>query len=286
MHALDKRLDDGLTRLPFARMHADLDQLVVVQRPLRFRDHPVGQAIFADADDGVQVVGDPPQFAAGGSVENILRLAHPRIVMQSMSKSSKRWLDRQRRDPYARRARAESNVSRAHYKLEDLDRRFKLLQNNMRVLELGAAPGGWTRYVESRVAGGLLVAIDPLPITVSGAVHTIEGCYGDADVDQALATLVQEGSLHLVLSDMAPNISGIRAADQARAMYLADMALDAARRYLQPQGSLVVKIFQGAGVDEWMADARDAFAKVVLAKPRASRPESREVFAVARGFAG
>lgn len=232
------------------------------------------------------MVGDAPQLAAGGSVENILRLAHWRIVMQSMSKSSKRWLDRQRRDPYARRAKAESNVSRAHYKLEDLDRRFKLLQRNMRVLELGAAPGGWTRYVESRISGGLLVAIDPLPITVSGVVHTIEGCYGDAEVDDALAALVQDSSLHLVLSDMAPNISGIRAADQARAMHLADMALDAARRYLQPEGSLVVKIFQGAGVDEWMALARTVFKKVVLAKPRASRPESREVFAVARGFKG
>ncbi len=201
-----------------------------------------------------------------------------------MSKSSKRWLDRQRRDVFAKRAQAESNVSRAHYKLEGLDKRFKLLRPKMRVLELGAAPGGWTRYVDSRVGDGLLVAIDPLPITVSGRVHTIEGEFGSQKVDDALAELIQPGSLHLVLSDMAPNISGVRAADQANAMYLADMALEASHRYLGPNGKMVVKIFQGAGVDEWMSAAREVFEKVVLAKPKASRPESREVFAVAQGF--
>ena len=171
-------------------------------------------------------------------------------------------------------------MSRAHYKLEDLDRRFQLLRRRMGVLELGAAPGGWTRYVESRVSEGVIVAIDPLPITVSGRVETIEGWFGEPEVDAALRKIVEPASLHLVLSDMAPNISGVRAADQANAMYLADLALEAAREFLQPGGAMVVKLFQGAGFDEWVADARKHFARVTVAKPKASRSESREVYAV------
>ena len=274
-------------RLPVRAVHAYFDQLVVVNRALGFCHHAFGDTAVANGDYGVQMVGDLSQPAPCGRVEHagrVLRLSHRAIVMHTMSKSSKRWLDRQRRDPFARRAKAESNVSRAHYKLEDLDRRFKLLKPRMNVLELGAAPGGWTRYVESRVGDGLVVAIDPLPITVPGQVRTIEGCYGDTEVDEQLDQLLSDNQLHLVLSDMAPNISGVRAADQARAMHLADLALDAARRYLRPGGGLVVKIFQGSGVDEWMAEARLCFQKAQLVKPKASRPESREVFAVAQGF--
>lgn len=206
--------------------------------------------------------------------------------MSKKSKSSHRWLSRQRRDPFARRAAAEGQVSRAHYKLEQLDARFRLLRRGMAVLELGAAPGGWTRYLEERLAGGLLIACDPRPISAGGDTVVIESAYGATETDARLAEVLGESGVDLVLSDMAPNLSGVRAADQAKSMYLADMAFDAAERYLNPGGSLVVKLFQGEGVDVWITSVRARFRKVQLSKPKASRPESREVYAVASEFLG
>lgn len=204
--------------------------------------------------------------------------------MSKRSKSSHRWLSRQRRDPFARRAASQGQVSRAHFKLEQLDRRFRLLRPGMRVLELGAAPGGWTRYLEDRLQGGLLVCVDPRPVTAGADTVVIESAYGEAAADERLAAILQEEGVDLVLSDMAPNMSGNRTTDQARAMHLADLALDAACRWLKPGGALVVKVFQGEGVDVWMAEVRSKFDKSRLTKPEASRAESREVYAVAQGF--
>lgn len=204
--------------------------------------------------------------------------------MSKRSKSSQRWLTRQRRDPFARRAAAQGQVSRAHFKLEQLDRRFSLLRPGMSVLELGAAPGGWTRYLEDRLAGGLLVACDPRPVSAGADTIVIEFAYGEPGTDGRLAEIFGDTRVDLVLSDMAPNMSGNRTTDQARSMYLADMALDAAERWLKPGGNLAVKVFQGAGIEAWMAELRQRFASARLTKPDASRPESREVYAVARGF--
>ena len=201
--------------------------------------------------------------------------------MTRRSKSSHRWLSRQRRDPFARRAAAEGQISRARFKLEALDRRFRLVAPGMVVLELGGAPGGWTRYLEEHLKGGLLVVCDPRPITAGADTVVIEAAYGASEADRRLAEALGESRVDLVLSDMAPNMSGNRTTDQARSMYLADLALDAARRWLKPGGSLVVKLFQGEGFDTWLAEARESFAKVRLAKPDASRSQSREVYAVA-----
>ncbi len=204
--------------------------------------------------------------------------------MAKRSKSSQRWLSRQRRDPFARRAASEGQVSRAHFKLEQLDRRFRLIRPGMRVLELGAAPGGWTRYLETRLGGGLLVACDPRPISAGADTVVIEAAYGDPAVDARLAELLDERGVDLVVSDMAPNMSGNRSTDQARAMYLAELAQEAAERWLNPGGTLVVKLFQGEGVDAWIAGLRKLFAKVRLTKPAASRAGSRELYAVAQAF--
>ena len=198
------------------------------------------------------------------------------------SKSSDRWLKRQQRDFYVREAQAQGQVSRAHYKLQQIDQRFKLLKPTSRVLELGAAPGGWTNYLEERITKGLLIAVDPLEITAGAATHVLKGEAGGEAVTREIdAVLGGDAPLDLVLSDMAPNISGVRAVDQARSMDLADIALDSARRWLRQGGSLVLKAFQGEGLDDWVAERRRAFEKVVLTKPKASRPESREVFVVA-----
>ncbi len=200
------------------------------------------------------------------------------------SKSSNRWLQRQQRDYFVRQAQDKGQVSRAHYKLVQIDQRFKLLRGNARVLELGAAPGGWTNYLQDKVSKGMLVAVDPLPITAGAATHVIAGEAGHPEVDAEIDQLLAGSQFDLVLSDMAPNISGIRTVDQARAMDLADIAWSACEMWLRRGGHLAIKAFQGEGLDDWVQARRKAFKKVTMTKPKASRPESREVFVVAQGY--
>ena len=204
--------------------------------------------------------------------------------MAKRSKSSERWLQRQRKDYFVRQAQEGGHISRAHYKLEQIDQRYRIIRPSQRVLELGAAPGGWTHYLENKLRGGLLIAIDPLPITSGQDTRVIEGMAGEEAVDQEIAEILDGAQLDLVLSDMAPNISGIRTVDQARAMDLADICLDYCQRWLRRGGALTIKSFQGEGLDAWVATLRKSFAKVNVTKPKASRSESREVFVVAQGF--
>ena len=194
--------------------------------------------------------------------------------MARRSKSSSRWLSRQQRDPYAGRA-----VSRALFKLEQLDRRFRLTTPSCVVLELGASPGGWTEYLAPRCRR--LVAVDLLPMANTPCgTQFILGDAGDPEVQDQIGAVLCGGA-DLVLSDMAPNMSGNRVVDQARSMELAECAIGAAERWLNSRGRLVVKMFQGAGFDEAMLELRAKFARVELAKPPASRAGSREVYAVA-----
>ena len=206
--------------------------------------------------------------------------------MAKRSKSSDRWLQRQRKDYFVRQAQDGGQISRAHFKLEQIDKRFRLVQGKQRVLELGAAPGGWTHYLENKLNGGLLIAIDPLPITSGQNTHVIEGLAGEDAVDAEIEQILDGMQLDLVLSDMAPNISGIRTVDQARAMDLADVSLESCHRWLKRNGAMTIKAFQGEGLDDWVTDLRKVFAKVHVTKPKASRSESREVFVVAQGFQG
>ena len=234
--------------------------------------------------------GGPPRlptsfYSALAHRDSGLR-AIPAVAMGRRSKSSHRWLSRQRRDPFARRAADEGHVSRAHFKLSQIDQRFGLLRPGLKVLELGAAPGGWTRYIEEKLAGGLLIVCDPRPVSAGPDTVVIAAPYGEPQADEQLEAILAGPELDLVLSDMAPNMSGNRATDQARAMYLAELAAEAASRWLKPGGHLVVKVFHGDGLDPWVAELRRTFRTVQLVKPKASRPESREVYAVAREFLG
>ena len=204
--------------------------------------------------------------------------------MVKRSKSSDRWLQRQRKDYFVRRAQDGGQISRAHFKLEQIDQRFRLVKPHQRVLELGAAPGGWTHYLEGKLQGGLLIAVDPLPITASQDIYLIEGLAGDVQIDEEINTILDGQQLDLVLSDMAPNISGVRTVDQARAMDLADLSLESCHRWLKTGGAMTIKAFQGEGLDHWVGALRKQFAKVHVTKPKASRSESREVFVVAQGF--
>jgi len=201
------------------------------------------------------------------------------------SKSSGRWLERQRRDRYVAQAAQQGLGSRAHFKLKQLDERFKLIAKDAVVVELGAAPGGWTRYLATHAARVIAIDILPMPNIAPNVTVLALDVYS-RDFDAQLASWLGVRKASLVLSDMAPNISGIRAADQAATMDLVDLATAVAHRHLNRGGHLVVKMFQGEGVDAWLAARRKEFDRVVLAKPDASRAQSREVYGVAMGFSG
>jgi 23S rRNA (uridine2552-2'-O)-methyltransferase len=185
------------------------------------------------------------------------------------------------------KARREGYRSRAVYKLEELDQRDRLLKPGVSIVDLGAAPGGWCQYIERKLGQKVrIVATDILPMDpVAGTNFTfVQGDFREAEVLQRIEAAVGEARVDLVLSDMAPNISGVDVADQAGSVYLAELALEFARARLKPGGVFVTKLFQGEGFDEFLKTLRQAFAKVVLRKPKASRPRSREIYLVARGL--
>ncbi len=203
------------------------------------------------------------------------------------SKSSARWLKEHFGDEFVKRAQAEGLRSRAAFKLDELLDRDRLLKPGMVVVDLGAAPGGWSQRVRQRMGdAGRVFALDILPMQGIGGVEFIQGDFREDRVFGALMARLGDVPVDLVLSDMAPNISGIEAADQARAMHLAELAADLASKCLKPGGALLVKLFQGRGFDEYLRDLRAGFARVTLRKPKASRARSREVYALATGWKG
>jgi 23S rRNA (uridine2552-2'-O)-methyltransferase len=195
------------------------------------------------------------------------------------------WYERQERDPYVQQARKEGWRSRAVYKLEQIDQKERLLRPDMVCVDLGSAPGSWSQYVSRTLKGrARIVAIDLLEMDSLPDVEFIQGDFQDEAVYGQLLELVGESAADLVLSDIAPNISGSKAVDQPRSMYLVELALDTARRLLKPKGSFVCKVFQGEGFDAFVVDARRSFERVRVMKPKASRPGSREVYLVARNY--
>jgi 23S rRNA (uridine2552-2'-O)-methyltransferase len=205
--------------------------------------------------------------------------------MSKPRRSSGSWRDRQERDPFVQRARREGWRSRAVFKLEEIDRKERLLRPGMVCVDLGAAPGGWSQYVTQKLDGrARIVAVDLLPMDALPDVEFIQGDFREDAVFEALLAAVGGAGADLVMSDMAPNITGTKAVDQPRSMYLAELALDMARRVLKPGGSFVCKVFQGEGFDEFVGDARNSFERVRVFKPEASRSASREVYLVARNF--
>lgn len=201
------------------------------------------------------------------------------------SKSSKRWLKEHFDDPYVQQAQLEGVRSRAVFKLRELNERLKLLRPGMTVVDLGCAPGGWCEEAVRLLKGkGRVIGLDILPMEPLAGVEFIEGDFREDEVLARLEQQVEPRSVQLVLSDMAPNISGVSASDQARAMYLAELALEFCRSHLAPGGSFVVKLFQGEGFDAYVAELRTCFARVTVRKPKASRPRSREVYAAAERF--
>ncbi len=205
--------------------------------------------------------------------------------MSKPRRSSGSWRERQERDPYVQKARRDGWRSRAVYKLEFIDQKERLLKPDMVCVDLGAAPGSWSQYVTQKLNGrARIVAIDLLPMDSLPDVEFIQGDFQDDGIFEELLAAAGERGVDLVMSDMAPNITGTRAVDQPRSMYLVELALDLARRVLRPGGSFVCKLFQGEGFDAFVQDARRSFGKVRVMKPAASRKGSREVYLVARNY--
>jgi 23S rRNA (uridine2552-2'-O)-methyltransferase len=201
------------------------------------------------------------------------------------SKSSRQWLDRHFSDDYVKRAQREGYRSRAVFKLMEIQDKDHLIRSGMRVVDLGAAPGGWSQLAKRLVGEqGQVFALDILAMDPIPGVNFIQGDFRDPEPLEVLRQSLAGERVDLVISDMAPNVTGIASVDQPRAIYLCELALDFAREVLRPGGGLLVKVFQGEGFDQYLQELRAAFGKVVSRKPKASRAKSREIYLVAGNF--
>jgi len=203
------------------------------------------------------------------------------------SKSSNKWLQEHFDDEFVKRSQKEGYRSRAVYKLEEIDQKDRLLKPGITVIDLGAAPGGWSQYAARKLKGqGRIIALDILPMEPLEHVEFIQGDFLEDAVLQQLLDTLGSDKADLVISDMAPNMSGMQAVDIPRAMYMAELALDLGLQVLKPGGGLLVKLFQGEGFDAYLKTLREHFHRLVMRKPRASRGRSREVYALATGYRG
>jgi 23S rRNA (uridine2552-2'-O)-methyltransferase len=203
------------------------------------------------------------------------------------TKSSASWLSRHVNDPFVKQAQRDGYRSRSAYKLIELNEKDKLIRPGMRIMDLGSAPGGWSQ-VAGKLTGdkGRVLATDILPMDELRNVDFIQGDFTEEAVVQRILAWLAGENFDLILSDIAPNISGIESADQGRSIYFLELALDTVRQTLKPGASFAAKMFQGSGSDQYLKELRKYFAKVLIRKPAASRKESREVYVVAKGFKG
>jgi 23S rRNA (uridine2552-2'-O)-methyltransferase len=200
------------------------------------------------------------------------------------NKTSKQWMREHVNDPYVQLAQKEGYRSRAAYKLLEIDARDHLLKPGAVVVDLGATPGGWSQVAAAKAGrNGKVIALDLLPLTPMAGVEFIQGDFRDDAVLKQLEELLHGKPVNLVISDMAPNISGVASADQARAMHLAELAMEFALEHLEREGSFLVKVFQGSGFEDFYKLMRSRFAKVVTRKPKASRDRSSELYLLGTG---
>ena len=205
--------------------------------------------------------------------------------MTVRSKSSQKWLQEHHRDQYVKRAQMDGYRSRASYKLIEINQKDKIFKPGLIVIDLGAAPGGWSQVAAKLVGSkGKTIASDILNMNPIDKVDFVLGDFTDSVVLRNILNLLENNLVDLVISDMAPNISGIRGVDQIKAIYLIELALDMACEVLKPGGNFVVKAFHGEGFDQYVLELKKRFKQVVSRKPDASRPRSREVYIVAKDF--
>ena len=201
------------------------------------------------------------------------------------TKSSTQWMQEHFDDPYVKMAQAQGYRSRAVFKLKEINDKDNLIKSGMNIVDLGAAPGGWSQFARQLLGkNGRLVALDILPMDPLEDVDMIIGDFREESVLNELYAILDNAPIQLVLSDMAPNMSGNKSTDQARAMYLCELALDTAKTVLAKNGVFLVKVFQGEGFETYLKEVGQAFNSVVIRKPKASRPRSNEVYILAKGF--
>lgn len=201
------------------------------------------------------------------------------------SKSSNQWMQEHFDDEYVKAAQAQGYRSRAVFKLAEIQEKDALIKAGMNVVDLGAAPGGWSQYARKQLGkNDKLIALDILNMDALDGVEFIQGDFQELEVMERLYQVLDGMPVHLVLSDMAPNMSGNKSIDQPKAMYLCELALDTAKTVLAKNGSFLVKVFQGEGFEAFHREIQDNFSKVVIRKPKASRPRSNEVYILAKGF--
>tara|TARA_B100001765_G_C19454206_1_gene316101 strand:+ start:375 stop:995 length:621 start_codon:yes stop_codon:yes gene_type:complete len=203
----------------------------------------------------------------------------------SKNKSSKRWLQTQNKDLYVKKARKLDFRSRAIYKLQEIDEKDQLIKPNYCVVDLGSSPGSWSQYLSGIIdSSGRIIAIDILPMNPIEQVLFISGDFTDEIIQKQCLKEVGEYGADLVISDMAPNLTGIRVTDQSRNMAIAELVYDFSTHILKPGGDLLVKLFEGDGTYEYRQLLKEKFAKVLVRKPKASRDQSREFYVLARSY--
>ncbi|MCH8845942.1 MAG: RlmE family RNA methyltransferase [Proteobacteria bacterium] len=201
------------------------------------------------------------------------------------SSSNKHWLIRQQKDPYVKQAQQSHYRSRAVYKLIEIDEKDHLFKQGQTIIDLGAAPGSWSQYVSKKIGKkGRLIAIDILPMDPIANTLFIKGDFTEQPVVEQCLQAMNHGKADLVISDMAPNLSGIGATDQARSLNLAELSLDLAKSVLKQGGHMLVKLFEGEGTGVYRRELKEHFGKVIVRKPKASRDDSREFYILARTF--
>ncbi len=214
---------------------------------------------------------------------------HGEDFFMKRTSSSKKWLHEHFEDVYVKKAHAEGKRSRALYKLKEIDEKESLFKPGMTVIDLGAAPGGWTQYVSEKIAcqsnlPSRIIALDLLPMDALAGVELIQGDFTEEQVYQDLLEKVPEHTVDVLLSDMAPNMSGNPAVDIPRAMYLAELTFNFCQSMLKPGGTLLMKMFHGTGFDALVKEIRQSFDRVTIRKPQASRARSRETYLLAKGY--
>lgn len=199
--------------------------------------------------------------------------------------SKKNWLARQQKDPYVKQAQQSHYRSRAVYKLIEIDKRDHLFKQGQVVIDLGAAPGSWSQYISEKIGhDGRLIAIDILPMEPIDNAVFIKGDFTQQSVYEQCLHEMNNAKADLVISDMAPNLSGIRATDQARSLHLAELSFDLAKSVLKTGGDMLVKVFEGEGTDTYRHDLKELFGKIIVRKPKSSRDDSREFYVLAKTF--
>lgn len=209
------------------------------------------------------------------------------MARRKKHRSNRDWLDRHVNDSYVKKARKEGYRARSAFKLEEIDRKDKLIRPGTRIIDLGAAPGGWCQYVAKRLSGkGQVFAVDLLTMEEVPGVDFIQGDFTSPEIQEQINKLADGAGFDLVLSDMAPNLTGIPVADQARSIGLAEEVLNWCQTNMAEDGSLLIKVFQGSGFDELRQAMRTSFKSIATRKPDASRATSAELYLLARGFRG